>query len=65
MRAHDNFDIVIELDEEAEQPFNRKLAKFAAQHLGDVRLAHAKQVGRLLLGQAASLSLVNGGVRAG
>jgi hypothetical protein len=41
---HDDLDILIERHEEAQQPLNRKLSEFAAQHLGDVRLFDAEKI---------------------
>jgi hypothetical protein len=36
---HDDLNILIERDQEAQQAFDRKLAELAAQHLGDIGLA--------------------------
>jgi hypothetical protein len=41
-RLYDDFDIPIQGHEEAEKPFDGKLAEFAAQHLLHVGLASAK-----------------------
>jgi hypothetical protein len=38
MCFYDYFNILIERDEKAEQPFHGKLPEFAAQHLGYIRL---------------------------
>jgi hypothetical protein len=42
VRPYEDFDILIQLHKEPQQPFNRKLPEFAAQHLGYVRLSNAK-----------------------
>jgi hypothetical protein len=52
VRLHHDLDILIERYEEAQEALNRKLPKFAAQHLGDVRLFDAETRGSLDLFQA-------------
>ena len=47
MRLHDNLDVLIERHEEPEKALNGKLPELAAQHLGNIGLANAKQIGRL------------------
>ncbi len=41
-RLHDDFHILPESDEKSHQPFDRELAKVAAQHFSHVRLFHAE-----------------------
>src|SRR6516164_9874435 len=47
VRAHDDFNILIEFHQEAQQPFNRELPELTAQHFGYVGLANAEQRGGL------------------
>ena len=47
MRFYHDLNVLIERYEKAEQPLDGKLPELAAQHLGDVRLADAQQIGRL------------------
>jgi hypothetical protein len=46
MRLHDDFDILAQRDEEAEQALDGELPKFAAQHLRNIRLLNAEQFRR-------------------
>jgi hypothetical protein len=39
VRLDDDFDVLTQRHEEAQQTFNRKLPKLAAQHFGYIRLA--------------------------
>jgi hypothetical protein len=53
VRAHDDFNVLIEFHQEPQQPFNRELPELAAQHLRDIGLADAEQRGGLGLFHAA------------
>ena len=54
VRPDDNFDVLIQVYEEPQQPFNRELPKLSAKHFGYVRLANSEQIGGILLLQAAT-----------
>jgi hypothetical protein len=54
VRLHDDFNILIKRDEEAQKALNRKLPKFATQHLGNVGLLNAKKIASLRLLQPAA-----------
>ena len=47
VRFYHDFNILIEGHEKAQQPLHGKLPELAAQHLGDIGLADAEQIGRL------------------
>jgi hypothetical protein len=53
MRFYQDFNILIERHKKTEKALHRKLPKLATQHLGDVGLADAEEVGGLDLFQAA------------
>jgi hypothetical protein len=53
MRFHDNLNILIQRQEEAQQAFDGELAEVAAQHLRDVGLTDSEQISRFHLLQAA------------
>src|ERR1035437_6642763 len=53
MRFYQDFNILIERHEKAQKALHGKLPELAAQHLGDVGLADAEEVGRLDLFQSA------------
>jgi hypothetical protein len=55
MRSYHDFNILIEGHKEAQEALNGKLPEFAAEHLGDIGLANAEQIGRLDLFQPAFL----------
>jgi len=47
VRFYRDFNILIECHEKAQQALHGKLPEFTAQHLGDIGLADAEQIGRL------------------
>src|SRR6267378_691925 len=47
MRLHQDFNILIERHEKAQQALHGKLPELATQHLGDIRLADSEETGRL------------------
>jgi hypothetical protein len=53
MRLYQDFNILIECHEKAKKALHGKLPELSAQHLGDIGLADAEQIGRLDLFQAA------------
>ena len=55
MRFHNNLNIVIEGYQETQQAFDGELAELSAQHLRDIGLADAKQLGGFHLLEAALL----------
>jgi hypothetical protein len=67
VRLHDNFHILIECYQEAQQAFYGKLAELAAQHFRNIGLADSEQAGGLhgggQPGRDPSLRLKNGSVR--
>src|SRR6266853_6807798 len=53
MRFYQDFDVLIERHEKTQKALDGKLPKLAGQHLGDIGLADAEEIGRLDLFQAA------------
>jgi hypothetical protein len=53
VRLHDDLNILIERNEEAQKALNRKLPEFAPQHLGDIGLFDPEKIGSLNLLQPA------------
>ena len=53
MRLHDNFHILVERYQEAQQAFHGKLSELTAQHLRNIGLADSEQAGGLYLFEAA------------
>jgi hypothetical protein len=51
VRLYDDLHVLIERHEKTQKPFDGKLPKLPAQHLGYVVLANAKEIGRLDLFQ--------------
>ena len=47
MRLYQDFNILIERHEKAQQALHGKLPELATQHLGDIRLADSEETGRL------------------
>jgi hypothetical protein len=55
VRLDNNLDILIECHQKAQQTFDRKLPEFAAEHLGDIGLFDAQQLGSFRLREATLL----------
>jgi hypothetical protein len=53
MRFYQDFNVLIERHEKTQKALDGKLPKLAGQHLGDIGLADAEEIGRLELFQSA------------